>query len=395
MKYKKAFPILQKLLKKFKFKEGLCNLGLCYRAFGDYENELGAYVLALQEDTPYLSHAPNEKLILDIYNNIGQHYSDGNEFEPALAAYHKVLETDSERYLTWMNLALLELKRCSSNMEGASWKVGWENYQARLLTKLAPPLTNDNRELDKWDCKTFYPDKSLILMKEQGIGDMLMWGRYIEPLKEKFARVVVQCKEDLEPLFQGTECQMSTLGIDYGAGISGVAAAFNDGAPIAADWLRGRFKPRDFGSGYNIGIVWAGNPDHPNDRNRSTELRRFHRFAEFGTLWAVVPGFKNTKPVKSLDIKNWEETGSAIAGLDLIISVDTSIINLVGSMGCEGWLLQPKHATDFRWGVGVEKSAWYDSIRIFENPNDWNVVFDNVYKALKERVCQTSVSLPV
>lgn len=397
-KFKKAYPILKKLLKEFEFKEGLTNLGLCYRAFEYYENELISYVRAISDEVPFLSEKPDVELILNIYNNIGQHYYEANEFEAAIAAYHRVLSNNPNRYTTWTNLAMLQLKKCSSG-DADDWMDAWANYDSRILTKLAPPVSNDNEDLVQWDLKTFDKTKSIIILKEQGIGDHVMWGRYIEPLKKEFKEVYMQGHPYMYPLFPGTDVRMSTKEIDLGVNVCSLAQAFNNGAPIAGDWLRDKFEPRKFPESdkLNVGISWMGNPTHQNDHNRSTELVRFNRFAELVNLYPLMLDndlkLSGNKYVKKLGLKSWDDTCSAIAGLDLVISVDTSVVHVAASMGCEVWLLQPKHATDFRWGT-KEKCVWYDTVRIFENPGDWNVVFNNVYKALEERVCQTSVSLP-
>jgi hypothetical protein len=154
-------------------------------------------------------------------------------------------------------------------------------------------------------------------------------------------------------------------------------------------WLQDYGQTHTFPSErYNIGIVFAGSATHANNRNRSVPVHRFHALAKYANLYCLSPGFKTTKFVKGLDIASWESTIAYIRGLDLVITVDTSIVHLCGCLGVECWMLQPLKETDFRWGdesMG-SKNIWYPSVQIYRNPNDWNVVFDQVEQDLKDRV---------
>jgi hypothetical protein len=170
-----------------------------------------------------------------------------------------------------------------------------------------------------------------------------------------------------------------------------LAGALPEAGIPPGDWLKNKYATRDFPitSKPNVGIVWSGSATHANDRHRSVHINRFHRLSRIANLYSLTPGFKGDKYVKSLGIKSWEDTAAAIKGLDLVIGVDTSVMHMVGSLGCPGWLIQPFKETDFRWGVvsgpeEITKCVWYDSIRIFQNRQDWDRVFDNVEAELKE-----------
>jgi ADP-heptose:LPS heptosyltransferase len=122
--------------------------------------------------------------------------------------------------------------------------------------------------------------------------------------------------------------------------------------------------------------------------NRSTNMHRFHPLTKYGTLYCLTPGFKGTKHINALDINSWEDTCEAIEAMDLIITVDTSVAHLAGCLGKECWMLQPLKDTDFRWGLDSmgSKNDWYDSVKVFRNPNSWDVVFKQVIEEVKDRV---------
>ena len=63
-------------------------------------------------------------------------------------------------------------------------------------------------------------------------------------------------------------------------------------------------------------------------------------------------------------LPDYAETAALVAGLDLVIAVDTSVAHLAGALGVPVWLLLP-YAPDWRWLLGRTDSPWYRSIRIF------------------------------
>ena len=68
------------------------------------------------------------------------------------------------------------------------------------------------------------------------------------------------------------------------------------------------------------------------------------------------------------------DTAQIVAGLDLVISVDTAVVNLAAALGRPTWALLPPKP-DFRWGVDGQ-SFWYSDVRQFRlnEPDDWKAV---------------------
>ena len=79
------------------------------------------------------------------------------------------------------------------------------------------------------------------------------------------------------------------------------------------------------------------------------------------------------------------DTASIIKSLDLVISVDSAIAHLAGSLGKPTWLLL-NYVPDWRWGLGGENTDWYPSMRIFrqEKPGDWSGLLKTVRVHLKK-----------
>jgi ADP-heptose:LPS heptosyltransferase len=85
--------------------------------------------------------------------------------------------------------------------------------------------------------------------------------------------------------------------------------------------------------------------------------------------------------------KDLADTARAIAGLDLVITVDTAIAHLAGSLGKEVWLLCYS-GPDWRWGIGTEETRWYPTMRLFRQKvgEGWAPVILRVLDALKARL---------
>ena len=371
--WKKAIPLFRDVLKMVESRECLVNLGNCYRLQGDYIRMEDCYTRALAPGVVYV----DPKSELHALNNLGLTYYAQGFDDKAIELYTRAIKKDPKFWETWWNCSTAVLRKASTSGDMATFRKGWEMYNARFL-KTPPVKVKNNKEgLEYW--RPGEKVDSLIVLTEQGLGDSIMFGRYVPLLREFASKVYVQCDPSLYSVFSDFECVSDAIETDaaYAYPICSLASCF-DYMP-SGDWLKGKYGKREFPSGFNIGIVHAGSPSHTNDRNRSVNIHRFHALAPYANLYSLSPGFKSTKYVKSLDISSWEETACAINGLDLVITVDTSVAHMAGSLGARTWMLQPTMETDFRWGNG-DRSVWYQSVEVFRNPGDWDVVFENVLR---------------
>ncbi|WP_199249878.1 glycosyltransferase [[Phormidium] sp. ETS-05] len=151
-------------------------------------------------------------------------------------------------------------------------------------------------------------------------------------------------------------------------------------------------KPNYEPGNLRIGIVWAGNPQHEKDAERSTSLKHFLSLGKIPgvALYSLQKGAPAEQltpemPVEDLgkNLFDFADTAAAIAQLDLIISVDTAVAHLAGAMGKPVWLLLP-FTPDWRWLLQREDSPWYPTMRLFRQPKpgDWQAVFQRVKEQL-------------
>ena len=85
--------------------------------------------------------------------------------------------------------------------------------------------------------------------------------------------------------------------------------------------------------------------------------------------------------------KKFIDTAAIIKYLDLVITTDTSIAHLAGTLGTQTWLLLPK-VSDWRWFNSKDETIWYDNFRIYRQKvqGDWSDVFAKVEKDCQELI---------
>jgi ADP-heptose:LPS heptosyltransferase len=149
--------------------------------------------------------------------------------------------------------------------------------------------------------------------------------------------------------------------------------------------------------GPRVGLVWAGASYHLQDRWRSIRLKMLRPLLEIpGVRWFGLQ--KGSAAKESLDLpasidfesldselQTFTDTAAAIAALDLVITVDTSIAHLAGAMGRPVWTLLP-FSPDYRWMLDRNDSPWYPTMRLWRQTrrSDWSGVIEAVRAALSE-----------
>jgi len=133
---------------------------------------------------------------------------------------------------------------------------------------------------------------------------------------------------------------------------------------------------------HRIGLAWRGNPAHNNDRRRTPPPDAFAPLikAQPGRFVSLVPGeILPGVAAPPFPLTDYAATAALIAGLDLVITVDTSVAHLAGALGRPAWVLLP-FAPDWRWMLDRNDTPWYDSVRLFRQPSPglWAAVINGV-----------------
>ena len=373
----KAIQCFKKAAQTHIFKELYLNMGNAYRLLDKDTLALDAYTTANAPSTPFAdgSFAPAYTLAL---NNIGLLSYAHGEDETAISLYKQCLSIDPMHYDAIWNYAnaLLRSSNCSS-------EVGWKAYEYRF--KRSGAAVKLDTSIPYWDGITC--GNAICVQTEQGLGDKIMFGRYLNRLRDYFKEIYVVCHPSLDCFFSDYKIIRSTAecNVNFTVGICSLAQWFG---VVPADYLNGKFTANEFNPDtFNVGVVWSGSSTHVNNRNRSCPSHYFSALADIGSLYSLNPDADAdaVKWAKNIATKDWGTTASNILGLDLVISVDTSIVHLCGTLGVPCIMIQPLKETDFRWGRPGDKNVWYPSVEVLENKG-WEVAIARVKAmALKKR----------
>ncbi|HEY4342973.1 MAG TPA: tetratricopeptide repeat-containing glycosyltransferase family protein [Parvibaculum sp.] len=253
--------------------------------------------------------------------------------------------------------------------------------------------------------------RRIFVFAEQGLGDTIQSLRYLRRLLERrVASISFLAPRNLRNLVArnfpeidvatrmpeaGTvdyHCALMSLPLllDGPAGTISPGTAYLTAEPERVAAWRERLAPF---RGRKIGLVWAGNGTYQNDHNRSMRAQMFapllevagcHFFGlQIGPAGAQVSALKPGVQDLGDRVSNMSETAAAIAALDLVISVDTSLAHLAGALGTPVWTLLP-HVPDWRWGMEGKAHPLYGFMRLFRQKTrrDWAGVIADVRMAL-------------
>jgi tetratricopeptide (TPR) repeat protein len=309
----------------------------------------------------------------------------------ALAPGHAAARTD---------LALLELRRGDD-------AAGWRNYEARWQAQ-GFPGRRAAPEQRQWRGAAPIGGKTLRLHAEQGLGDTLQFCRYVPRAASLGATIELAVQPSLVSLLGGQFPGVTvvadgagTEAADYHCPLLSLPLALGAGRAAATPYLAADPKRRAawrdrLGSeaGLRVGLVWAGNPAHPNDRNRSIALGMIAALAAApGTRWhslqkKVTEAERATLRAAGIAdcgdaLTDFAETAALVSEFDLVIAVDTAVAHLAGALGRPVWILLPAIA-DWRWGVGRAETEWYPTARLFRQSGEgWPPVLQAVMAALR------------
>ncbi|MEJ0016142.1 MAG: tetratricopeptide repeat protein [Acetobacteraceae bacterium] len=306
--------------------------------------------------------------------------------------------------------------RAESLLLRGDWAEGWEEYEWRFrIAGAAPLMPPTNRP--QWD-GTPLPDRTLLLIADQGFGDVIQFARYIAWATERCTDIAIACSAEVQPLLRqiapaarlfvrwedapgyAAFCALSGLPRLAGTRVDSVPAPvpyLRADPARAAQWAErlAGLVPRGF---RRIGVIWAGRPTHNNDRNRSATLAEFMPLANVAgiALLALQKGPKTGQagtyygraPLINIgaEIEDYDDTMAILDNIDLLVTVDTSVAHLAGAMGRPVWVMLPR-APDWRWLLERGDTPWYPSVRLFRQKNvrRWDDVMREIAAGLVSR----------
>lgn len=347
---------------------------------------------------------------LSAWSNLGALLACQQREEEAESCYRHALDLDPDHRNAAFNLAYLLLRQ--GRLEEGWLRLERRDWYAVLARHLPFP---------RWQGEDL-AGKSLLIAIEAGHGDMIQFCRYAALAKAAGARRVgVLCHPGLAILFARLDgCDLAvpldqplpdadfdfwvpplSLPYFFGTRLDTIPAALpylHPDPDRVARWAPLLDVP---GRPLKVGLVWKGSVGFENDADRSLPslallarlggvpgVRFFSLQKGAGEDEAAAPPPGLNLTVLGDRLEDFADTAAVIAGLDLVIAVDTAVAHLAGALGLPCWLLLPWYRADWRWLKEREDSPWYPGVmRLFRQPamEDWDTVVTRVEAALRER----------
>lgn len=421
----------------------LTNYGLCVSHLGHFDEgvedlQRAVYQAERQEVSP--------AVLSLVYNNLGNTLERLNRHAEALAWFDKGIAQEPRHPLAHYNrgIALLRLNRqreaipafdtaltikpndpdalynrSMAHLLLGNLKQGFEDYDARLLTsENEKPLLGLPADM-QWKGESL-AGKRILVHAEQGLGDTIHFLRFLPMLKERFApaEIAFICHKPVRHLLGGGlpvtllepgqemsglyDCWVALMSLPRWLGVAR-EADFPPPFVPKVDPVRVAHQIVVRGRGLNVGVCWAGQWQHKNDRHRSIPLATFAGLFDapgchFVSMQQMREGEReefdriqeHNWHLEALNLEDFRDTAAVIANLDIVVSADTSVAHLAASMGKPTFILIPAFGTDWRWLLQRTDSPWYPSATLYRQSKigDWANVIERLREDLSAMAAQ-------
>jgi tetratricopeptide (TPR) repeat protein len=359
------------------------NLGIIFEKLERASDAVAAHRCAVVADPDYAKGHANLAVAL---RNAG-------EIDEALEVSHRAIALDPEQPLAQYNHAhfLLMNGDFENGFEAYRWR-----RKCRTLSDGDPAFAEPEWQGEPLDGRT------LLLFAEYGLGDALHFVRYPPMVMARGGKIILQVQPALAALLQqlpdvtviprgaplppfDLQLPLMSLPRIFGTTLDTIPAEVPYLHPDPAKLARWCAALADV-TVLKVGVVWAGNARHKGDRQRSLpaeavlprlvmpgvqlySLQKEPRPEDAEVLAALGEAVIDLAPA----LGDFADTAAAVAALDLVIAVDTSVAHLAGALGRPVWMLTP-YALDWRWLREREDSPWYPTMRLFRqrSPREWD-----------------------
>jgi tetratricopeptide (TPR) repeat protein len=343
--------------------------------------------------------------------NLGILYQEAGDQEQALQQFAQALRCNPESANSHMG-------RASSLLKQGQYAQGWQEYAWRFrLANNAPRIC----PVPRW-CGEALQGKRIYLYTEQGFGDALMFARFIAPLREMGAVVLLECRPELLELFTASRLADQVVARAMGEShpppfaydlhlpllsLPQVLGCTLENLPNRVPYLqvdtdaKAHWATRlPSGATLRVGLSWSGNPEASVNRYRACRLADLLPLTQvpgitFYSLQKGPPAAQLTEEIQTHyglqtlaeALPDFQATAAALHHLDLLISTDTAIVHLAGALGRPVWTLLHT-AAEWRWLERRSDSPWYPGMRLFRQSvlGDWQSPVKQIQEALLQWV---------
>lgn len=364
---------------------------------------------------PYERAALDAALRSDALVKLGSAKAGLGQLEAALAALDEAVALAPESAFARYRRGIVRLQYRDF--------AGWDDYEARW--SLAPFLAHSAgvtppalaARLARSPTRGDFAGKRVLLLGEQGVGDQVMFASMLPDLALAARSVTCICDPRLVRLFSASfpdiafagpaEARVGPGDIDVVVAVGSLGSAFRRSAAAfpGEAYLTPRQAVRDRwaqrlgppGGRLRIGLAWRGGVPTTRRRHRSLDLAQLAPLLDLsnveivslqhGDVDAELAAANAIRPITAFpaaDLHDFEDLAALAAELDLIVSVQTSLVHVAGAIGRPCLTLVPQNP-EWRYTADGTTLPWYGSVQIFRQrrPGDWAPVIADVTSAAR------------
>ena len=369
------------------------NRAAALRSLGDLEGAVESYdqAIALGPGRA-VSHANRALALLDL-----------GRFDDAIEASRRAIALDADEPAPRAIIARAMLLR-------GDWREGWPLWDRwRKGGRLAVPPEKTPRDLSDLN------GKRVLAYQELGLGDTILFSRYVAALRSRGAAVTLGLSRSLMGLMSGVFAGVTVVDrdtipaatqTDWFCALPSLPGLFGttletvpEGVRLLAEPERVAAWRRKLGShGFKIGICWQGATKGGDDVGRSFPVALFETISRLPGVRLIslhkgegqaqldaLPAGMVVETLGEFDtpLDAFLDTAAVMTTCDLVITSDTAVAHLAGALGVPTWLAL-KRVPAFIWLMDRPDSPWYPSLRLFRQatPGDW----PGVFRAMEEEL---------
>lgn len=331
------------------------------------------------------------------YYNIGCLFFDIGRTRQAYYYFNKSLKINPQSKPTIWNKGLCELTQ-------KKFSDGFKLYEYRFFNK-----ENEKKFIDIESPKNIFNivDKKILVWDEMGLGDAIMFSRFIVDLTNHTKKITFVVNKKLTKLLSNLSPnikvvdyeKINTTNYDFQIPVCSLPKLLNISKVEDINFYElSLIREKNFltkldNSKLNVGVAWSGNPNYVRDEYRSIPFEIFREVLKFKNVnfYKLSQDKKNDEKSNYTSYSNLFDCGNKsiyeisnlMKDLDLIVSSDTSIIHLAGILNIKSFLLLNLNS-EWRWFNDKKKTIWYPSVEIIKQKkfNSW----DSVFEELKNRI---------
>jgi hypothetical protein len=331
---------------------------------------------------------------------LGKHAEAKTELEKAILAHPEEPELHIQ-----LSFVLLSLGDYANGFAEFNWR--WQGDEISL----------PNMDFPQWQGEDL-SGKTILVTPEQGFGDTILMARFLRGLADMGAKVRLNVKPPLRRVFENLEgvdhfvfTKDDVVGCDYWSPMMDLPRFLNttiDTVPaptklaIPQDSIdRAKTLTKPFADDLKIGVLWSGSVTYRANHKRSFSHTQFLQLADIpgvqmfslykgpladafhadGTSCVIIDAASNDR--------DFADSAALINELDLVITMDSAIAHVSGSLGANVWNLLHSEAY-WLYEPFPNHTPWYPSMRLVrqDKSGDWDTVFQTLRTDIEELVKQ-------